>query len=139
MSAEYVVMLVDEPGEEEDIEGCAAQVFMRFTQEPTPEFLAKVAKSNPGKRVYCLMGASTWYAGDSNVSQMNNISTMPLLPDQILCEAVDELETVVVLGYDREGDEYFASNISDGPEVVWLLERSKIALLAVTAEDLIVS
>lgn len=40
-----------------------------------------------------------------------------------------DLKCIVVLGYDPEGGEYFASSISDGADVLWLLERLKLKLL----------
>lgn len=61
MSREYMVLLVDEPANEHNIDGQAAQVFMRFTEQPDEEFLGRVSQANPGKRVYCLLGASTWF------------------------------------------------------------------------------
>lgn len=39
------------------------------------------------------------------------------------------LKDVIVIGYDQEGDEYFASSISDGGDVLWLLERCKQVLM----------
>lgn len=63
MSAEYIILLVDEPeSETNSIDGQAAKVFMRFYEPPTPEYLKTVARENPGKRVYSLLGASTWYS-----------------------------------------------------------------------------
>ena len=60
MSKEYMVLLVDEP-EDGDVEDQPAEVYMRFTEEPASDYLERIAHSHPGKRVYCLMGASTWY------------------------------------------------------------------------------
>lgn len=62
MSREYVVLIVDEPPEDRDVEDMPARIFMRFTQEPAEDYLLRLAKGHPGKRVYCLMGASSWYA-----------------------------------------------------------------------------
>lgn len=56
-----MVLIVDEPPEFSDIADMPAKVFMRFTEEPGDEFLSLIAKENPGKRVYCLLGASTWH------------------------------------------------------------------------------
>lgn len=39
------------------------------------------------------------------------------------------LTQVLILGYDADGDEYFASNTADGPDNLWLLERAKKKLL----------
>ena len=36
---------------------------------------------------------------------------------------------VVVIGYDDNGELYFASSMADGGEVLWLLEMAKKALL----------
>lgn len=67
MSQEYLVLLVEPtevcPGVS-TIEGAKAEVFMRFTEAPGESFLSQLAYENPGKRVYCLMGASTWYSRD---------------------------------------------------------------------------
>ena len=47
-----------------------------------------------------------------------------------------DLKSVVVMGYTEDGDEYFASSIADGGEVVWLIERAKLKLLTVEPDDL---
>jgi hypothetical protein len=41
----------------------------------------------------------------------------------------NDLETIIVLGWTKEGDEYFASNTPNGMEVVWLMERLKLKIL----------
>ena len=48
----------------DDIEDQAARVFMRFTEPPSDDFLNRLAIANPGKRVYCLTGASSWHSHD---------------------------------------------------------------------------
>lgn len=42
---------------------------------------------------------------------------------------------IVVLGYDPAGEEYFASSIADGADVIWLLERLKLKLLTTRVES----
>lgn len=64
MSWEYMVLFVDEPENEHSIDDMPARVFMRFTEAPSDDFLQRLAVSNPGKRVYCLLGASTWHSVD---------------------------------------------------------------------------
>ena len=54
--------------------------------------------------------------------------------DLILREAIGELNEVVVTGYDKEGELYFASSKSDGAAVVWLLERAEHKLMITTDE-----
>lgn len=41
------------------------------------------------------------------------------------CAAVD----VVIIGWDKEGEFYYNSNIDDGKAVLWLLELTKKKLL----------
>jgi len=40
-----------------------------------------------------------------------------------------KLKSVLVIGYDEAGEEYFASSIADGGDVLWLLERCKQELM----------
>ncbi len=60
---------------------------------------------------------------------LNNITYLDLDPDQVLKNIIGKLNSVVVLGYDLEGDEFFASSIADGADVCWLMERCKKQLL----------
>ena len=64
------------------------------------------------------------------VIALNNVTRLDLPPNRILDAARDELESVVLLGYSTTGEEYFASSLADGGDVLWLLERCKAALLA---------
>ena len=42
-----------------------------------------------------------------------------------------DLTTLVVMGYTKDGEEYFASSCADGGDILWLLERMKLQLLTV--------
>jgi hypothetical protein len=66
-----------------------------------------------------------------NVVWWNGVSRLDCEPDGVLERAAGELETVVVIGYDKTGAEYFASSAADGGTVLWLLERTKSRLLGV--------
>lgn len=63
MSREYLVLFV-KANHLGQIDGQPAEVFMRFTEQPTSQFLDDLATSRPGERVYCLMGGSTWHEDD---------------------------------------------------------------------------
>jgi len=39
-----------------------------------------------------------------------------------------KLQAAVVIGYDAEGEFYFASSYAGGPDVLWLLDRARRAL-----------
>lgn len=64
------------------------------------------------------------------------VTTLNVDADLVVKDAlVSGLTDVVVLGYDADGDEYFASSMADGGDVLWLLERLKAQLLAISPSD----
>ena len=67
----------------------------------------------------------------SKVIQLDTITYLDLPPDRVLQNTIGELDSVVLMGYDKDGEEYFTSSISDGADVLWLLERCKLKLLTV--------
>lgn len=71
-----------------------------------------------------------WKAIVADILRFNGITTLDLPTEQVLEMAKEAgLTDVVVIGYDKDGDEYFASSKSDGGDVLWLLERAKYKLL----------
>jgi len=71
----------------------------------------------------------------SNVILFNGITKLDLDPDMVLENTKGKLGGVILIGYDKEGKEYFASTYADGGDVLWLLERMKLCLLNVEAEE----
>jgi hypothetical protein len=71
----------------------------------------------------------------SNVILFNGITKLDLDPDMVLENSKGKLEGVILLGYDKDGEEYFASTYADGGEVLWLIERMKLRLLNVGVEE----
>lgn len=65
----------------------------------------------------------------AQIIQWRGITKLDLPPDRVLEAAKGKMEGVVLLGYDKEGGEYFASTYADGGDVLWLLERCKTKLL----------
>jgi hypothetical protein len=71
----------------------------------------------------------------AQILRWRGITKLDLPAEQVLGAAVDEgLRAVVVLGYNADGGEYFASSIADGADVLWLLERLKLKLLTTGVE-----
>ena len=70
----------------------------------------------------------------SNVINFTGITKLDLPPDRVLESAKDRLEGVVILGFDKEGGEYFASSYADGGDVLSLLERCKLRILTADKE-----
>lgn len=68
-----------------------------------------------------------------NVEWLGNPTTLDLDPQILLLKALNErMKEVVIIGYDRDGFEYFASSVSDGGNVLWHIERAKHNLLKIT-------
>ncbi len=59
------------------------------------------------------------------------ITKLNVNPDLVLQEAMGKLEGVIVIGYDKEGNEFFSSSYADGGFVVWHIERVKYKLMQV--------
>ena len=59
------------------------------------------------------------------------MTRLDLPPDKILEWSKGKLEGVVVMGWDKDGNQYFASSYAAGPEVLWLLESCKQSLINV--------
>lgn len=71
----------------------------------------------------------------TNVVNLPVITRLDLDPERVLQAALDEGMTgVVVIGFDADGDEYFASSYANGADVLWLMKRCEKRLLDVVDE-----
>lgn len=66
---------------------------------------------------------------NTNVVELGCITRLDLPADKVLNAAIDKLETAVIIGWDKDGDFYFASSKADGGDVLWLIEKAKKLLL----------
>lgn len=66
---------------------------------------------------------------NNNVIPLGNITRLDLPVDTVLEGAKNELEGVILIGYDKASQLYFASTYADGGDVLWLLEQTKLALM----------
>lgn len=67
----------------------------------------------------------------AEIIPLGNVTKLDLPVERILDNAREELESVILIGYTKDGREYFASSIADGGTVNWLMDRFKAKLLAV--------
>ena len=67
-----------------------------------------------------------------NVIPLGNITRLNMPADRILNEATGKMNDVVLIGWDKDGELYFGSSIADGGTVLWLLEKTKKALLEIS-------
>jgi len=67
----------------------------------------------------------------SNVISINGLRPEEeVTPDNILATAYEKLETVALMGVDKEGHYYFCSSLSSAAETLWLLEKFKNILIS---------
>lgn len=73
---------------------------------------------------------------DDNVVDLPVITKLNRLPERVLNAALEsDLEDVVIIGYDKDGEFYFASSVADGAEANWLLDLAKKELLEIGSPD----
>lgn len=69
---------------------------------------------------------------DDNVIPFTGITRNSLQVERVMDEASAATDGVFVgIGWDADGEFYFASSVADGADVLWLLEKAKQKLLAV--------
>jgi hypothetical protein len=66
-----------------------------------------------------------------DVTPLGMVTRFDIPADEILNKAMGNLESVVVIGYDHDGNGYFASSIADGGSVLWLMEKFKKRLIEI--------
>lgn len=63
------------------------------------------------------------------------VTRLDIPPERVLKGALEaDLTEVVVVGYDKDGNEYFAASMAGGGDALWHLERAKLKLLKVSDE-----
>lgn len=68
----------------------------------------------------------------SNVVELPIVTRLDLDPQRVLAGAMEDgMTEVVIIGYDKDGDEVFRSSLADGADALWHLERAKLKLLRV--------
>ncbi len=68
----------------------------------------------------------------ADLLNFNGITKLDIPVDCILSGAAEsDLQSVIVLGWDKEGEFYFASSMADGGDILWLLELTKKKLLEI--------
>jgi hypothetical protein len=71
-----------------------------------------------------------------NVVILPVVTTLDLPAERLLNAALETgLKAVVIVGYDLYGEEYFASSMADGSDVIWHLERAKLKLLRMSDDE----
>jgi hypothetical protein len=72
----------------------------------------------------------------ADVLEFNGVTRLKLDPQRVLSKALEAgLSSAIVIGYDADGKFYFGSTDSDGPSVLWDLEKAKQMLLSIVDEE----
>lgn len=66
--------------------------------------------------------------GNKIVRLVNLESVMDSDPDEVIKNSLGRLDTVMIVGYDKDGEYFFASSSADGGICMWLLEQAKRSL-----------
>mgnify|MGYP007002395784 CR=1 FL=1 len=61
------------------------------------------------------------------------VTRLDLPVERVLEQAKDQMAHVVLMGWDNDGELYFASTFADGGEILWLMEKCREALMKATA------
>lgn len=66
------------------------------------------------------------------VTTLNMVTSVSLSPERVLTSALTAgLKSVIVVGFDQDGDFYFASTEADAAEVVYTLRRAEWKLMKI--------
>lgn len=60
---------------------------------------------------------------------IRGVTKLDIPPDRILEAAKGQMEGVVIIGFDKDGEVYAASSYADGGTVMWLLEACKTKMM----------
>lgn len=66
----------------------------------------------------------------ARVIPLGCITRLDLPVDRVLEQAKDQVVNVVLMGWDKDGELYFASTFSDGGEILWLMDKCRDALMS---------
>lgn len=64
-----------------------------------------------------------------DVIPIGGLTKLDLDADTMLDACKGKLDKLVIIGWSKDDEEYFASSITDGGEILWLLERMKMVLM----------
>lgn len=92
--------------------------------------LAMVAPADGGPNMWRARIGRVRMKGGESVTVLGMPTRLDLDPQRVLAAAAERgLERVVLAGYTKDGEEYFASSVADGGDALWLLKRCERALL----------
>lgn len=70
----------------------------------------------------------------AKIIPFGGITKLDLDPDFVLKNLDGRLEGFVIMGFEKDGGEFFSSTYADGGTVLWLMERCKAAMMRAAEE-----
>lgn len=68
----------------------------------------------------------------ADIIELDMVTSLDIPPSRVLRGAREaKLTNLVVVGFDKDGDFYFAANKADGANTLWLLELAKKKILEI--------
>ena len=65
----------------------------------------------------------------SNVTEFGGVTTLDIPVARVLDDAPRDMDTVIIVGFDADGNFYFDSSKANGPDAMWLLQVAVKQLL----------
>lgn len=57
------------------------------------------------------------------------VTRLDLPADRVIDAIPKDMDDIVVVGFDADGEFYFASNKANGGDILWLIEKAKKVLM----------
>jgi hypothetical protein len=71
----------------------------------------------------------------SNVVILPVVTTLDIPAERILTQAIEaDLKEAMIIGTSKDGSFFFAATFGDGGNVLWLLEKARIAIMKTTGD-----
>jgi hypothetical protein len=70
----------------------------------------------------------------AKILPINKIEHLDVPVEDVL-SIIPSLDTVIIAGWTKDGDEYFASSVDSGGTILWLIERMRKRLLEIAEEQ----
>lgn len=62
---------------------------------------------------------------NSNVVTLNVVTSLPIPPDKVLQAAIGQMDSTVIIGWDKEGKFYFAASDGNVKDTLWLVKMAE--------------
>ena len=59
-----------------------------------------------------------------DVKKFTGVTRLDIDPDQVLGDAIGEMTEVVIVGFDKDGNEFFSSSVPDAGNAFYHLQRA---------------